>query len=191
MDNLKGTQTETNLLTAFAGESQARNRYTYFASKAKKEGYVQIADIFAETANQEKEHAKRFFTFLTGGEVEVTAAFPAGVVATTLENLKASAAGENHEHTQLYPGFAAVAREEGFEAIAMVFENIAVAEKQHEKRYNDLAANIEAGRVFKRDEPVAWRCRNCGYRHEGTEALEMCPACAHPQAHFELLGENW
>ncbi len=191
MDNLKGTQTETNLLTAFAGESQARNRYTYFASKAKKEGYVQIADIFAETANQEKEHAKRFFTFLTGGEVEVTAAFPAGVVATTLENLKASAAGENHEHTQLYPGFAAVAREEGFEAIAMVFENIAVAEKQHEKRYNDLAANIEAGRVFKRDEPVAGRGRTCGYRHEGTEALEMCPACAHPQAHFELLGENW
>ena len=191
MENLKGTRTETNLLTAFAGESQARNRYTYFASQAKKEGYVQIADIFAETADQEKEHAKRFFTFLTGGEVEVTAAFPAGVIGTTLENLKASAAGENFEHTQMYPGFAAVAREEGFDAIAMVFESIAVAEKQHEKRYNDLAANIEAGRVFKRDEPVAWRCRNCGYRHEGTEALEMCPACAHPQAHFELLGENW
>lgn len=191
MENLKGTKTETNLLIAFAGESQARNRYTYFASQAKKDGYVQIADIFTETANQEKEHAKRFFTFLTGGEVEVTAAFPAGVVGTTLENLKGSAAGENFEHTQMYPGFAAVAREEGFEAIAMVFENIAVAEKQHEKRYNDLAANIEAGRVFKRDEPVAWRCRNCGYRHEGTEALEMCPACAHPQAHFELLGENW
>jgi len=191
VENLKGTRTETNLLTAFAGESQARNRYTYFASQAKKEGYVQIADIFAETADQEKEHAKRFFTFLTGGEVEVTAAFPAGVIGTTLENLKASAAGENFEHTQMYPGFAAVAREEGFDAIAMVFESIAVAEKQHEKRYNDLAANIEAGRVFKRDEPVAWRCRNCGYRHEGTEALEMCPACAHPQAHFELLGENW
>ena len=191
MENLKGTQTETNLLTAFAGESQARNRYTYFASRAKKEGYVQIADIFAETANQEKEHAKRLFTFLTGGEVEIAAAFPAGVIATTLENLKASAAGENFEHTQMYPGFAAVAREEGFDAIAMVFENIAVAEKQHEKRYNDLAANIEAGRVFKRDEPVTWQCRNCGYRHEGTEALEMCPACAHPQAHFELLGENW
>lgn len=191
MENLKGTQTETNLLTAFAGESQARNRYTYFASRAKKEGYVQIADIFAETANQEKEHAKRLFTFLTGGEVEIAAAFPAGVIATTLENLKASAAGENFEHTQMYPGFAAVAREEGFDAIAMVFENIAVAEKQHEKRYNDLAANIEAGRVFKRDEPVTWQCRNCGYRHEGTEAPEMCPACAHPQAHFELLGENW
>jgi len=191
VENLKGTQTETNLLTAFAGESQARNRYTYFASRAKKEGYVQIADIFAETANQEKEHAKRLFTFLTGGEVEIAAAFPAGVIATTLENLKASAAGENFEHTQMYPGFAAVAREEGFDAIAMVFENIAVAEKQHEKRYNDLAANIEAGRVFKRDEPVTWQCRNCGYRHEGTEAPEMCPACAHPQAHFELLGENW
>ncbi len=191
MENLKGTQTETNLLTAFAGESQARNRYTYFASQAKKEGYVQIGDIFTETANQEKEHAKRLFTFLTGGEVEVTAAFPAGVVGTTLENLKASAAGENFEHTQMYPGFAAVAREEGFDAIAMVFENIAVAEKQHEKGYNDLAANIEAGRVFKRDEPVVWQCRNCGYRHEGTEAPEMCPACAHPQAHFELLGENW
>ncbi len=191
MENLKDTQTETNLLTAFAGESQARNRYTYFTSQAKNEGYVQIADIFAETANQEKEHAKRLFTFLTGGEVEVAAAFPAGVIGTTLENLKASAAGENFEHTQMYPGFAAVAREEGFEAIAMVFENIAVAEKQHEKQYNDLAANIEAGRVFKRDEPVSWRCRNCGYRHEGTEAPEMCPACAHPQAHFELLGENW
>jgi len=191
VENLKGTQSERNLLTAFAGESQARNRYTYFASQAKKEGYVQIADIFAETANQEKEHAERFFSFLTGGEVEVAAAFPAGVIGTTLENLKASAAGENFEHTQLYPGFAAVAREEGFDAIAMVFENISVAEKQHEKRYNDLAANIEAGRVFKRDEPVAWRCRNCGYRHEGTEAPEMCPACAHPQAHFELLGENW
>ncbi len=191
MENLKGTQTETNLLTAFAGESQARNRYTYFASQAKKEGYVQIGDIFTETASQEKEHAERFFSFLTGGEVEVAAAFPAGVIGTTLENLKASAAGENHEHTQLYPGFAAVAHEEGFDAVAMVFENISVAEKQHEKRYNDLAANIEAGRVFKRDAPVAWRCRNCGYRHEGTEAPEMCPACAHSQAHFELLGENW
>ena len=191
MDNLKGTQTEKNLITAFAGESQARNRYTYFASKAKKEGYVQIADIFAETANQEKEHAERFFSFLTGGEVEVTAAFPAGVIGTTLENLKAAAAGENFEHTQLYPGFAAVAREEGFDAIAMVFENISVAEKQHEKRYNDLAANIEADRVFKRDTSTVWRCRNCGYLHTGAEAPEMCPACAHPQAHFEILSENW
>ncbi len=191
MPSLKGTQTEKNLTTAFAGESQARNRYTYFASKAKEEGYVQIADIFEETANQEKEHAKRFFKFLEGGEVEVTAAFPAGVIGTTLENLKAAAAGENYEHTAMYPGFAKVAREEGFDAIAMVFEFISVAEKQHEKRYNDLAANIEAGKVFKRESAEVWRCRNCGYLHEGTEAPAMCPACTHPQAHFELLGENW
>jgi len=191
MASLKGTQTEKNLLTAFAGESQARNRYTYFASKAKKEGYVQISDIFTETANQEKEHAKRFFKFLEGGEVEILAAFPAGVIGTTLENLKAAAAGEHYEHTEMYPGFARVAREEGFNAIAAVFEAISVAEKQHEKRYDDLAANINAGKVFKKDETVTWRCRNCGYLHEGEEALELCPACAHPQAHFELLGENW
>lgn len=191
MGNLKGTQTEKNLLTAFAGESQARNRYSYFASKAKKEGYVQISAIFEETANQEKEHAKRFFKFLEGGEVEITGAFPAGVIGTTLENLKEAAAGEKYEWTEMYPGFAKVAREEGFEAIAMVFDAVSVAEKQHEKRYQDLAANIEAGRVFKRTEPTVWRCRNCGYLHEGTEAPEMCPACAHPQAHFELLGENW
>jgi len=191
MASLKGTQTEKNLLTAFAGESQARNRYTYFASKAKKEGYVQISDIFTETANQEKEHAKRFFKFLEGGEVEIAAAFPAGVIGTTLENLKASAAGEHYEHTEMYPGFAKVAREEGFNAIAEVFEAISVAEKQHEKRYDDLAANIEAGKVFKKDDTVAWRCRNCGYLHEGEEAPELCPACVHPQAHFELLGENW
>ncbi len=188
---LKGTQTEKNLLTAFAGESQARNRYTYFASQAKKEGYVQMADIFIETANQEKEHAKRLFKFLDGGEVEIVAAFPAGVIGTTLENLKESAAGENYEYTEMYPGFANTAREEGFNDIAAVFEAIAVAEKLHEKRYVDLAANIEAGRVFKRDETVAWRCRNCGYLHEGNEALEACPACAHAQAHFELLGENY
>lgn len=191
MASLKGTQTEKNLLTAFAGESQARNRYTYFASAAKKEGYVQIADIFEETANQEKEHAKRFFKFLEGGEVEVAAAFPAGVVGTTLENLKAAAEGENYEYSSMYPGFAKVAREEGFEAVAVVFEKISVAEKQHEKRFKDLAANIEAGRVFKRDAGTVWRCRNCGYLHEGEEAPQMCPACAHPQAHFELLGENW
>ncbi|MBW1680912.1 MAG: rubrerythrin family protein [Deltaproteobacteria bacterium] len=189
--DLKGTQTEKNLLTAFAGESQARNRYTYFASQAKKEGFVQISAIFQETADQEKEHAKRLFKFLQGGEVEVTAAFPAGVIGTTLENLKASAGGENYEHTQMYPGFAATARKEGFDAIAEVFLSIAVAEKQHEKRYLDLAANIEAGRVFKRDEEVTWRCRNCGYLHKGTEAPDMCPACAHPQAYFELLGENY
>ena len=191
MANLKGTQTEKNILTAFAGESQARNRYTYFASKAKKEGYVQIASIFEETANQEKEHAKRLFKLLEGGEVEITGAFPAGVIDTTLENLKESAGGENYEHTIMYPGFAKVAREEGFDSIAVIFEAIAVAEKQHEKRYNDLAANIEAGKVFKKDEKVVWRCRNCGYLHEGTEAIDVCPACAHPKAHFELLGENW
>jgi len=191
MSSLKGSKTETNILAAFAGESQARNRYTYFASKAKKEGFVQIASIFEETANQEKEHAKRLFKFLEGGEVEVTASFPAGVIDATLENLRGSAAGENYEHTQMYPGFAKVAREEGFDAIAEVFEAIAVAEKQHEKRYLDVAANIEAGRVFKRDTEVTWRCRNCGYLHKGKEAPDTCPACAHPQAHFELLGENY
>lgn len=191
MGKLQGTRTEKNLLAAFAGESQARNRYTYFASKAKKEGYVQISDLFTETANQEKEHAKRLFKFLEGGEVEIAGAFPAGTISPTIENLKASAAGENYEHTEMYPGFAKIAREEGFEEIAVVFTAIAVAEKQHEKRYLDLAANIEAERVFKRDETVVWRCRNCGYLHEGNEAPQMCPACAHPQAHFELLGENW
>ncbi len=191
MASLKGTKTEKNLLTAFAGESQARNRYTYFASAAKKEGYVQISDIFTETANQEKEHAKRFFKFLEGGEVEITGTFPAGVVGTTLENLKGAAAGEEYEWTQMYPDFAAVAKEEGFDAVAMVFEMIAVAEKQHEKRYKELAANVEAGKVFKKEGVVQWRCRNCGYVHEGEEALEMCPACAHAMAHFELLAENW
>jgi rubrerythrin len=191
MPSLKGSKTEKNILTAFAGESQARNRYTYFASQAKKEGYVQISSIFEETANQEKEHAKRLFKLLEGGEVEITGAFPAGVIGTTLENLKEAAGGENYEHTIMYPEFAKTAREEGFETEAMIFEAIAVAEKQHEKRYNDLAANIEANRVFKRDESVTWRCRNCGYLHEGDTAPEMCPACDHPQAHFELLGENW
>ena len=191
MGSLKGSQTEKNLLTAFSGESQARNRYTYFASKAKKEGYVQIADIFTETANQEKEHAKRLFKFLEGGEVEITGAFPAGVIGTTIENLKDAAVGEHYEQTEMYPGFAKIARKEGFDSIAAVFEAIAVAEKQHEKRYVDLAANIEAGKVFKRDEKVIWRCRNCGYLHEGSEAPEVCPACDHPRAHFELLGENY
>lgn len=191
MASLKGTRTEKNLLTAFAGESQARNRYTYFASKAKKEGYIQISAIFEETANQEKEHAKRFFSFLEGGDVEISGAFPAGVIGSTLENLKAAAAGEHHEHTVMYPEFARIAKEEGFPAVAMVFTAISVAEKHHEKRYNDLAANIQAGRVFKRNGKVAWRCRNCGYMHEGADAPEACPACAHPQAHFELLGENY
>lgn len=191
MAELKGSQTEKNILTAFAGESQARNRYTYFASQAKKDGFVQISKIFEETANQEKEHAKRLFKLLSGGEVEITAAFPAGVVGSTTENLKEAAAGENYEHTEMYPDFAVIAREEGFGVIADIFEAIAVAEKQHEKRYIELAANIDAGTVFKKDQTVVWRCQNCGYIHEGTEAPEICPACAHPQAHFELLGENW
>lgn len=191
MAELKGTQTEKNILTAFAGESQARNRYTYFASQAKKEGYVQISDIFTETANQEKEHAKRLFKLLSGGEVMISGAFPAGTIAATVENLKASAAGENYEHTDMYPGFAKTAEEEGFSEIAAIFRAIAVAEKQHEKRYLDLAANIDAGRVFKRQTAVVWRCRNCGYLYEGQTAPEKCPACDHPQAHFELLGENW
>jgi len=189
---LQGSKTErNNILTAFAGESQARNRYTYFASQARKDGYVQISDVFAETADQEKEHAKRLFKLLEGGEVEIQAAFPAGVIGSTVENLKEGAGGEHYEWTDMYPGFAAVAREEGFDDIATIFESIAVAEKQHEKRYLDLAANIEGGSVFKKSEPVVWRCRNCGYLHEGTEALDTCPACAHAQAHFELLGENW
>ena len=191
MSELKGTQTEKNLLTAFAGESQARNRYTYFSSQARKEGYMQIADIFEETANQEKEHAKRLFKFLEGGEVEVKWNFPAGVIGNTLENLKAAAAGEHYEHTEMYSGFADTAEKEGFKDVAAAFRSISVAEKQHEKRYTDLAANIEADRVFKRDKEVVWRCRNCGYLHYGKEAPETCPACLHPRAHFELLGENW
>lgn len=191
MPSIKGSRTEKNILTAFCGESQARNRYTYFAKQAKKEGFVQIADIFEETANHEKEHAKRLFKLLEGGEVEITGAFPAGVIGTTVDNLAEAAGGENHEWTTMYPGFAQVAREEGLDHVAYVFESIAVAEKQHEKRYLALKSNIEGGRVFKRDESVAWRCRNCGYLHEGNEPPEMCPACAHPQAHFELLGENW
>lgn len=189
--NLKGTQTEKNLITAFAGESQARNRYTYFASAAKKEGLVQMSKIFEETANQEKEHAKRLFKFLEGGDVMVSAAFPAGVIGTTLENLKEAAGGEHYEWSEMYPEFAETAREEGFEVIAKVFESIAIAEKQHEKRYKDLAENLEKGKVFKRDGVVIWRCLNCGYLHEAKEAPEVCPACAHPQAYFELLGENW
>ena len=191
MASLKGTQTEKNLLTAFAGESQARNRYSYFASKAKKEGYVQISAIFEETANQEKEHAKRLFKFLEGGALEIAAAFPAGVIGPTLDNLKAAAAGEHFEQAEMYPGFAKVAKEESFGDIAEVFMSIAVAERFHEKRYVGLAANIEAGKVFKRDGKVTWRCRNCGYIHEGPEAPKECPACAHPQAYFELLCECW
>lgn len=191
MPSLKGTKTEINLLTAFAGESQARNRYTYFASKAKKEGFVQIAAIFEETANQEKEHAKRLFKFLEGGEVSITAAFPAGVIGGTLDNLTASAAGEHYEYSEMYPEFAKVADAEGFGAIAEVFRSIAVAEKQHEKRYLGLAAKVKNGTVFKRDAKVVWRCINCGYLHEGTEAPETCPACDHPRDHYEVLCENW
>jgi rubrerythrin len=191
MGNLKGTRTEKNILTAFAGESQARNRYTYFASQAKKDGFVQIQEIFSETANQEKEHAKRLFKLLEGGEVEVAAAFPAGVIGTTIDNLKEAAAGENYEYTDMYPGFAKTAVEEGFEEIAEIFKAIAVAEKQHEKRYLALAANVANNTVFKKSKPVVWRCRNCGYLHEGNDAPEECPACAHEQAHFELLVENW
>ncbi len=189
--SIRGSQTEKNLLIAFAGESQARNRYTYYAGIARKEGLVQIADIFEETANQEKEHAKRFYKFLEGGELEVTTSFPAGKLGNTLENLLEAAEGEEHEWNAMYPAFAATAREEGFAAIAATFEAIAIAEKQHGKRYRDLANNLEAGRVFKRNGKVVWRCRNCGYLHEAEEAPEMCPACLHPQAHFELLGENW
>jgi rubrerythrin len=188
---LKGSKTEKCLMAAFAGESQARNRYTYFASAAKKEGYVQISKIFEETANQEKEHAKRIFKFMTGGTAEITDSYPFGTIGKTTDNLKAAAAGENHEHSTMYPDFAKIARDEGFDTIADAFTAIAVAEKQHEKRYLDLAKNIDEGKVFKRDEPVVWRCQNCGYLHEGTEAPKSCPACAHPQAHFELLGENW
>lgn len=191
MASLKGTQTEKNLTGAFAGESQARNRYTYFASKAKAEGYIQISQIFEETANQEKEHAKRFFSFLEGGDVEIQAAFPAGVVGTTAENLKAAAAGEHFEWSELYPGFAKIATDEGFPAVAAVFEAISVAEKQHDKRYSDLAANVEGGKVFKKDAAAVWRCINCGYIYEGAEAPKACPACAHPLAYYELLGENW
>lgn len=191
MASLKGTRTEKNLLTAFAGESQARNRYTYFSKQAKKEGYVQIAKIFEETANQEREHAKRLFKLLEGGEVEIQAAFPAGVIGTTLENLQAAAAGEQHEHEQMYPEFAKIAEEEGFNDIACILRAIANAEKQHEKRYRGLIANLEENKVFKKDKEVVWRCINCGYLHVGEMAPNKCPACDHPQAYFELLAENW
>jgi len=191
MKTLKGTKTEKNLLTAFAGESQARNRYTYFGSQARKEGYQQIMDVFLETADNEKEHAKRLFKFLEGGEVEIKASFPAGLIGDTKENLKAAAAGENYEHTKMYPEFASVAEKEGFQEIASVFRAIAVAERQHEKRYLNLLENIEKDRVFKRERVVKWKCRNCGYIHEGTEAPEECPACAHPREYFELLSENY
>jgi len=189
--DLSGSQTQKNLMAAFAGESQARNRYTYYAKKARKEGFQQIADVFEETADQEKQHASSLFKKMTGGNVEITGAFPFGVVGDTTDNLASGAAGENHEWTDMYPGFAKTAREEGFDDIATLFASIAVAEKQHEKRYLELKANIDNGTVFTRDEPVTWRCIKCGYVHTGTRAPKMCPACAHPQAYFELLGENW
>jgi len=191
MKSLKGTKTEKNLLTAFAGESQARNRYTFFASKARKEGYEQISGIFLETADNEKEHAERLFKFLEGGEAEISAGFPAGVIGETTDNLKGAAAGENYEYTTMYPEFAKTANEEGFPEIADTMRAIAVAEKQHEKRYLALLGNINDDRVFKREKVVKWKCRNCGYIHEGEEAPEECPACAHPRAYYELLGENW
>lgn len=191
MGKFKGSKTERNLLTAFAGESQARNRYTYFAERAKEDGFIQIANIFAETANHEKEHAKRFFKFLNGGEVAISWSFPAGVIGKTYDNLLAAAAGERYEHTEMYPKFAAVARKEGFIRVADVLEAVCVAERQHEKRYLDLAANVKEGLVFKREHEVAWRCLNCGYIHRYEEAPEVCPACISPLGHFEILAENW
>ncbi len=187
MKSLKGTKTEKNLLTAFAGESQARNRYSYFASQAKKEGYEQMAAIFLETADNEKEHAKVLFKLLEGGEVEITAAYPAGVIGETKANLKAAADGERYENAKMYPEFAAVAEKEGFPEIADTMRRIAVAEKGHERRYLALLRNIEQGTVFKKSEKVVWICRNCGYLHEGTEAPAECPACKHAQAYFELF----
>lgn len=191
MSTLKGTKTEKNLLTAFAGESQARNRYTYFAGQAKKEGFEQISAIFEETANQEKEHAKRFFKFLEGGEVEIYGAFPAGVIGTTSENLAEAAAGEDHETTSMYPEFAQVADEEGFKEIAAVFRKVAIAEARHRDRYLALKKNVDAGQVFARPEAQRWVCRNCGYVHEGPGAPNTCPACAHPQKYFELEAANY
>ena len=191
MKSVKGTQTEQNLLKSFAGESQARSRYTFFASVAKKEGFEQIAGVFMETAEQEKEHAKRFFKFLEGGMVEITAAYPAGKIGTTAENLAAAAAGENEEWSELYPTFADVADAEGFPAIAAVFRNIAKVEAEHETRYRTLLARVEEGKVFERDEEILWQCRNCGYVHKGKNAPDTCPACAHPKAFFEPKKENY
>ena len=189
--SIKGTKTEKNLMTSFAGESQARMRYTYFASVAKKEGYEQVAAIFQETADQEKEHAKRMFKWLEGGMVEINACFPAGVIGTTVENLKAAAAGENEEWTADYPRFADIADAEGFPAIAVMYRNIAVAEKGHEERYLALMKNIENGTAFKKAETVTWQCRNCGFIHTGDSAPELCPACLHPQAYFEVKKNNY
>lgn len=189
--SIKGTRTEKNLLASFAGESQARNRYTYFASVAKKEGFEQIAGIFLETADNEKEHAKRFFRLLEGGEVEIKASYPAGVINDTAKNLEAAANGENLEWTKLYKEAEGAARKEGFEEIAVQFKEIAEVEEQHEIRYRKLLENIREGKVFRKSTVVKWKCRNCGYVHEGKEAPEECPACAHPQAYYELLCENY
>jgi len=191
MKSLKGSKTEKNLLMAFAGESQARNRYTYFSKQAKNEGFVQISNVFEETANHEREHAKRMFKFLEGGDVEITARYPAGKIGTTAENLREAAAGENHEWTSLYQDFANIAEKEGYKEVAVVLRNIAKAEKFHESRYLGLLKNIEQDKVFKKDKPVRWKCNNCGYIHEGPEAPEKCPACAHPKEYFEVLAENW
>ena len=188
--SIKGTQTEKNLLTSFAGESQARNRYTFFASVAKKEGFEQISDIFTETANQEKEHAKRMFKYLEGGTVEITACYPAGVIGTTLENLQAAANGEHEEWAEAYPKFAEIAQKEGFPEIAAMYRNISVAEKNHEERYRAFVSNIEKTKVFAKDGEVVWQCRNCGYIHVGKEAPKACPACLHPQAYFEIKKTN-
>ncbi len=191
MKSLKGTRTEQNLLKAFAGESQARMRYEFFAKQAKKEGLEQIAAIFEETALNEKSHAKRFFKFLEGGMVEITASYPAGVIGTTLENLKAAAEGENEEWTDLYPMFADIAEEEGFKEVAIAFRMIARVEKAHEERYRKLYKNLDEGRVFERDGVVVWKCRVCGYLHEGKKAPKTCPACLHPQSYFEIMEENY
>ena len=191
MKSLKGTRTEQNLLKAFAGESQARMRYDYFAKQAKKDGLEQIAGFFAETALNEKEHAKRFFKFLEGGMVEITASYPAGKIGTTLENLQAAADGEKEEWTELYPQFADIADEEGFSQVASAFRMIAKVEKAHEERYRKLYNNLEAGKVFERDGVMIWKCRNCGYIHEGKSAPKVCPACLHPQSYFELEAENY
>ena len=189
MASIKGTRTEQNLLKAFAGESQARNRYTYFASTAKKEGFVLISLLFEETAAQEQVHAKQFFKFLEGGSLEITASYPAGMIGTTLENLKAAAEGENEEWTMLYPSFAQTAKEENFPEVAAAFTAISVSEKRHEDRYNNLIKKLEGGTMFERDTPIIWRCLNCGYLHEGTTAPETCAACKHPQSYFEAFGE--
>ncbi len=191
MGKFRESQTAKNLLTSFAGESQARNRYTYFARRATEEGFDQIADIFEETANQECEHALRFFKFFNGGEMEISWSFPAGVILDTYDNLVAAADGERYEHTEMYPGFAKIADDEGFARAADTWDAISVSEKQHEKRYRELAANLKADRVFRRDRDMVWRCRNCGYLHTGKEAPEKCPACVRPQGVFELLAENW